>query len=168
MDWQESSCIHTNREMIVKRAMASDATHFLFIDDDMTFQPWILDLLFSRYQPVVVVNYLIKNDDLAFVAVGLDGKRVPTREKDTGIVPIAYSGFGVSLFEMDVWRKTPQPWFLPKFNAEDSSYTTEDAPCFERIREAGFPVYLDHDASKLVGHVGLKEWSWREWKPKEQ
>jgi len=167
MDWQESSCIHTNREMIVKRAVEGDSTHFLFVDDDMTFQPWILDILFSRYQPVVVTNYLIKSDDPEFVAVGLDGKRIPTREQDTGIVPIAYSGFGVSLFEVDVWRKTPQPWFLPKFQREESNYSTEDSPCFERIREMGIPIYLDHDASKLVGHVGLKEWSWREWKPKE-
>ena len=60
MDYQESSVIHTNREMIVKRALDENQTHLMFLDDDMVFQPSIIDVLFSRYQPIVCTNYLIK------------------------------------------------------------------------------------------------------------
>lgn len=165
IDVQESSVIHTNREQLVRRAMDGGQTHLLFLDDDMTFEPRILDVLFSRRHPVVAVNYLIKTEPASaaeFVAVSLAGNRIPTRQGDTGIVPIAYTGFGVSLFEVDVFRKTPQPWFLPKFDPANNGYTTEDNPCYERIREAGFPVYLDHDASKMVSHIGRKAWNWRE------
>lgn len=163
LDIQESSVIHTNREQIVSRAIEKGATHLLFLDHDMVFEPQIIDVLFSRRQPIVCTNYLIKSAEPDFVAVGLDGNRVKTREDSTGLLPIAYSGFGVSLFEVEVFRKTPQPWFMPKFVPAANQYTTEDNPCYERIREAGFEVYLDQDASKLVtGHVGLKGWTWRE------
>ncbi len=165
MDVVESSVIHTNREQLVKRAIDTGMTHLLFLDDDMVFEPNILDVMLGRRMPVVCTNYLIKTDACdSFVAVGLNGKRVNTLPSSTGIMPIAYSGFGVSLFEIDVFKNTPQPWFLPKFIPEENSYTTEDNPFYERVRNAGHKVYLDQDASKLVSHLGGKSWNWREFK----
>lgn len=165
MDVVESSVIHANREKIVERAIASDFTHMMFLDDDMVFEPQVIDILFSRRQPVVAVNYCIKKDPTEFVAVGLDGNRVVTREFSTGLLPIAYTGFGASLFELRVFKAVKQPWFAPEWDATTKGYTTEDNPCYRRIREAGFLVYLDQDASKLVTHVGKRAWSWRDWKP---
>lgn len=163
MDIVESSVIHTNREQLVKRAIDAGKTHLMFFDDDMTFEPQVLEIMLGRRQQVVCTNYLIKTAKPQFVAVGLDGNRVPTLESSTGLQPIAYSGFGCSLFDLEVFKKTPQPWFLPKFIPESNSYTTEDNPCYERIREAGFPVYLDHDASKLLSHIGSRAWNWKEY-----
>lgn len=163
MDIVESSVIHTNREQLCKRAIDAGMTHLLFLDDDMVFEPQILEVMLGRRQPVVCTNYLIKTEPAKdFVAVGLKGNRVDTTEGSTGLVPVAYSGFGVSLFEIDVFKTTPQPWFLPKFIAESNSYTTEDNPFYERVRAVGHTVYLDQDASKLVSHLGSKAWNWAE------
>lgn len=165
MDVVESSVIHTNREQIVMRAIANEATHLMFLDHDMVFEPQIVDVLFSRRHEIVVTNYLTKEAEPHFVAVSLTGSRVPTLEGSTGLAPIAYSGFGVSLFELSAFNDTPQPWFLPKYIPETKTYTTEDNPCFERLREAGHTVYLDQDASKLIsGHIGLKAWRWQDFK----
>jgi hypothetical protein len=165
MDVVESSVIHTNREQLAHRAIEAGMTHLMFLDDDMVFEPQILDVMLGRRQPVVCTNYLIKTDAKdSFVAVGLKGNRVATTEKSRGIVPVAYSGFGVSVFEIAVFKTTPQPWFLPKFIAETNSYTTEDNPFYERVREAGYKVYLDQDASKLVSHLGGSSWNWKEYK----
>lgn len=166
LDVNESSVWITNREMLVRRSIDNDRTHVMFLDDDMVFEPQVLEILAGRRQPVVTCNYVIKTEPVKdFVAVSLTGKRIPTTAADTGLAPIAYSGFGVSLFEIDVFKKTPQPWFLPEFDPKTSQYTTEDNPCFRRIREAGFPCYVDHDASKLVRHIGRKAYCWHEWKP---
>lgn len=162
MDIVESSVIHTNREQLVKRAIDSGKTHLMFLDDDMTFEPTVLEIMLGRRQAVVCTNYLIKTAKPEFVAVGLDGSRIPTTERSTGLQPIAYSGFGCSLFEVAVFKRTPQPWFLPKFDPASSTYTTEDNPCYERLREVGATVYLDHDASKLLSHVGSRAWNWKE------
>lgn len=162
LDVVESSTIHTNREQLVHRAIEADRTHLLFLDHDMAFEPNILDLMLGRRQEIVCVNYLIKTEGRVFVAVGLNGSRVETNVSSTGLLPIAYSGFGVSLFDLRVFRRTPQPWFQPEFVPETNSYTTEDNPCYRRLREAGAVVYLDQDASKLVSHIGAKAWSWKE------
>lgn len=165
LDVVESSVIHTNREQLARRAVEADMTHLMFLDDDMIFEPHILDVMLGRRQPVVCTNYLIKTEPATdFVAVGLDGRRVPTKEASTGLVPISYSGFGVSVFETQVFKSIPQPWFKPEFVAETGGYTTEDNPFYEKVRAAGFKVYLDQDASKLVSHAGNKAWNWREYK----
>lgn len=163
MDIVESSNWITNREQLARRAVDGGKTHLMFLDDDMTFEPQILEIMLGRRQDIVCTNYLIKTEPAKdFVAVGLSGQRVPTLPASVGLEPIAYSGFGVSIFSTEVFKKTPQPWFLPEFNAEKSEYTTEDNPFYRKAREAGFTVYLDHDASKLVSHIGQRAWNWKE------
>jgi len=165
IDIAMSSVIHGNRETLAMRALESGKTHMLFLDDDMAFDPRAIDILFGRRQSVVATNYLLKSEARdSFVAVSLDGKRVVTDEKSTGIVPIAYSGFGMSLFDMEVFKATPQPWFLPKWIEEKKVYTTEDNPFYARVRAAGFTVYLDQDASKMVTHLGNSSWNWKEYR----
>lgn len=169
MDMQESSVIHSNREQLAKRAIERGNTHLMFIDDDMQFEPQIAEVLLGRRQPVVAVNYPIKKFPMEFVAVAECGRRIVTKKESVGLQECAYTGFGVSLFEVEVFKKTPQPWFLPKFVPEADMYTTEDNPFFERIRQAGFKPYVDHDASKLVtAHWGGYAYGWQQWKPKEK
>ena len=166
VDFEESSVIHGNRERMVRKAIDEGRTHLMFLDDDMVFEPHILDLLMNRRQEVVVCNYMIKSEPeehADWVSVGLDGRRIATTKDSYGMVPIHASGFGVSLFDLEAFKRTPQPWFEPRFVKEKSSYTTEDYPCYERLRAAGATVYLDQDASKLVSHLGTKAWNWRQW-----
>lgn len=160
LDVLQSSIIHANRESLVERAIKNDFTHLLFLDDDMQFDPNIVDLLASRRKDVVVTNYMIKRDDkVDFVAVDLLGHRVPTKKESSGLCKVSYSGFGVSLFNLDVFKNTPKPWFLPEYDIKDG-YSSEDNACLSRISRAGFPVFLDQDASKLVSHCGQKMWSY--------
>jgi len=164
VDMQESTVIHSNRELLAKRALTSGKTHILFIDDDMSFEPQVLDIMLGRRQPVVAVNYLIKKFPPEFVAVAENGRRIITDDKSAGLQEIAYTGFGVSLFETQVFAKTPQPWFQPEFVPEADSYTTEDNPFYRRVREAGFKCYIDHDASKLVTHIGgTVSWTYKQY-----
>lgn len=159
----ESSNWITNREKLAKAAVDEGATHLMFLDDDMSFDPRVLETLLGRRQDVVVTNYLIKTIPAKdFTAVDLNGHRLPTTAESTGIQPVQYSGFGVSLIRTDVLRAVPQPWFAPKFDPASSEYTTEDCPFFEKVRQAGFTVYVDHDASKMIGHIGRKTWEWSE------
>lgn len=175
---QISSVIHSNREFLagcaaggkgylpnadlaVLQALESDFTHILFVDDDVTFEPRAVDILIGRRHPIVGVNTTFKQFPIDFMAVALDGKRrVPTTASSEGLEEVAYMGFGLCLIETRVFRGTPKPWFLPEYIADADTYTTEDNPFFARARKAGFPCLLDHDASKLVGHVGPYEYRW--------
>lgn len=171
LDGQCSSSIQSNRELLVQRALENERTHLLFLDHDMKFEPQTVDLLFRWRQPVVATNYLIKrqpHEEPAFVAVSPCGRRIITGKDSVGLQEISYSGFGVSLFETRVFRATEPPWFEPRYVRESKHFTTEDLPCYEKLRAAGFSCYVDHEASRLVGHVGDFEWRWDQYRRPER
>jgi hypothetical protein len=160
MDIAQSSNWITNREQLVHRALEAGRTHLMFLDDDMKFEPQVLEIMLGRRQPIVVTNYLMKTPEPEFMAVDLNGRRVLTTEASSGIQPVDFAGFGVSVFDMNVFKAVTAPRFQPFYDPETVTYSTEDAPFFRKAREAGFQTYLDHDASKLLGHVGQHTWSW--------
>lgn len=165
---QETSVIHANRELLVKQAQEWKATHLLFLDDDMVFDARVLATLLGRRQSFVGCNYPKRGLPITFTAVAPDGKKhIITRSESTGMEEAAYIGFGVSLIDMQVFEKVPKPWFLPAYNAELDMYTTEDNPFCEKVRACGFKVYVDHDASKMVGHRGHHTYQWDHWKQPE-
>lgn len=151
-----------NREKLAQRAIDEGFTHLMFIDDDMVFSPSVMQTLLERGKDIVLTNYLVKTPACdTFTAIGLDGERVSTREDSTGLESVAASGFGVSVISTDVLKAIPQPRFMPTWSKE-LGYSTEDVPFFRRAREAGYAVWLDHDASKSIAHVGRKQWYWKE------
>jgi hypothetical protein len=157
--------VFLNREVLAETALSMDTTHLLFLDDDMVFEPGLLDCLLSRQRPIVCVNYPQKAYPLKFVAMGLDGEWVATTKESTGLQSVARCGFGVMLIETEVFLKFSQPWFAPDFrqvgvNPARFIYDMEDDKFCDRAREAGYEINLDHDASKLVGHVGAHTWRW--------
>src|SRR5574343_1200080 len=58
----ESSNWITNREKLAKMSVEEDATHLMFLDDDMSFDPRVMEVLLGRRQDVVLTNYLIKTE----------------------------------------------------------------------------------------------------------
>jgi hypothetical protein len=160
MDILQSSNWITNREQLSHRAIEAGRTHMMFLDDDMEFEPQVLEILLGRRQPIVVTNYLTKTDNPEFMAVDMNGQRIATTESATGIRPVDFAGFGVSVIDMAVFRAMESPRFQPFYDPEAKAYSTEDVPFFRKARELGFQTYLDHDASKLIKHVGQHTWRW--------
>jgi hypothetical protein len=154
-----------NREVLGKRAIDEGFTHLCFIDDDMVFDPSVVPMLLEHIhagKDAVCVNYLVKQAEKLFVSKRLDGSEAVTTQESTGLEEIAGSGFGVSIMNVDILRKMPRPWFMPTWNPETERPSTEDLPFWRRAREMGFKLWLDHDASKRVAHLGRKQWFWRE------
>jgi hypothetical protein len=159
---QVGSVIHANREVLVDRALEWGATHILFIDDDMAFNPKAVEIMLGRKQAFVACNYPRRVMPIKFTACALDMKTpMVTSEKQEGLEEAGYTGFGLSLIEADVIRAIPKPRFLPLWLEDLQTYTTEDWPFCEKVRAAGHKVLVDHDASKYVGHIGeyLFEWA---------
>lgn len=153
----EGSGVGANREKLVD--IASEATHILFVDEDMGFEPEALYLLMRHQLSIVGCNYKVKIENGNFMAMDLDGKRVTLNETKTGVEQVYYTGFGFCLIEKDIFSKIEKPWFLPAY--KNGEYTTEDSGFAARASEAGIRWYVDHDASKLVYHVGSKNYTWK-------
>ena len=136
-----------------------------FLDDDMVFAPDVLVSMVNHAKQgrdIVLTNYLVKEwPPKTFTAMGMDGDRCKTTEAKSGLEEVLGSGFGVSIINLDVFKAVLKPWFMPTWSKEQG-YSTEDLPFFRRARQAGYRVWLDHDASKKIAHNGMKQWHWRE------
>lgn len=166
----EGSGISANRERLVVDALNTECTHILFIDEDMGFNPNALHILASRRQRIVGCNYPMRGPTNEFTALSLDKKtRIFTREKSTGIEPVFYTGFGFCLIERSVFEIMKQPWFPFGYNIEGKYYTTEDAVFSTLLHtQTDIPWYVDHDASKLISHVGNHKFVWNEVSEKQK
>lgn len=160
----EGSGIASNREKMVVQALADEqVTHILFIDDDMKFEPEAFFLLASRRLPFVACNYPLKLEGAGFSAVSYDkNRRVVTDASSTGLEEVWFTGFGFALISRELFEAIEKPYFLAGYNTAKGTYTTEDFPFCMKAIEKGFKIYVDHDASKLVSHVGNHTFTWEE------
>lgn len=157
------------RHRILGEAVKDDCTHLLWLDADMTFPADTLMVLLRHNLPVVGANYprrqmppipttyalgTFENKDHGIVYS--DGK--------TGVEEVKHVGMGVCLTDMRVYDAIDAPYFAfeptpPHF----LSLRGEDVYFFEKLkREAGIPVYVDHDLSQMVSHVGSHAFTMKE------
>lgn len=151
----ESSGLTFNQHQLVLRAQEWKATHILWLEDDMQFPPDALHRLFNHRQSWVGANYPMRaGPPFEFTALALDKRRVFTGPESAGLEECLYTGFGVTLMDIDVFSKVPQPWFEMPWLGE-GNYGTSDCYLARKVNEAGMRIYVDHDVSKQTGHVGL-------------
>ncbi len=149
----EGTGVGENREKIVRKFLSTDATHLLFIDDDMGFNPDVLHTLASRRQPIVGCNYRRKVPPAEFLAYR--GGEIKTTKESTGIEPVDFLGFGFCLLHRVALEEVQEPRFLHYF--EGGQYSTEDSAFFKKCP---YVPFVDHDASKKVWHVGNLTFNW--------
>ena len=146
--------IGANRDAMVDEAIKVEATHVLFIDDDMGFLPETLNVMLARQLPVLLCNYRRKIPPGLFTATNKDNTAsIQTTPESTSCVEAYFGGFGFALIETQVFKALKKPRFL-MYYTEELGYTTEDRPFFDAVHKAGFPVFVDQDASKMVWHNG--------------
>lgn len=157
----KSSNISNGREQLVKQSLDSNATHVLFIDEDVEFSPSVLHGMIRRNRPIVACNYRLKWESGEFAAITPDYQgRIETDKKASGLQECGFCGFGFCLIERQVFEAIQQPWFPQQWHEESRSHTTEDVPFFVAAKAAGFVPYIDHDASKMIAHVGSYRYRW--------
>lgn len=150
----ESSSLAYNQHALLVKAREWKATHILWVEDDMTFPHDALHRLFARRQPWVGANYPMRSGPpFEYTALALDGQRVFTGPESTGLEECLYTGYGVTLMDITIFDKIEMPYFEMPW-ASGNEYATSDSYLAKKIREAGIPIYVDHDLSKQIGHIG--------------
>lgn len=133
----------------------ADFTHLLFIDDDSYYKKEIIDTLLRRDLDVVACNFSRKQEDALPTAVGLDGKCLSSKGK-TGVEEIRKVGFGFTLIKTGFLKNIPAPHFEVRWAANKNSYMSEDYYFCQKLKENGIKIFIDHEASQHVGHIGEK------------
>jgi hypothetical protein len=145
------------RHDTVAAALHAECDWLLFLDSDMRFPADTLEQLLARNEPVVAANYTARKAPFAPVAVRTPGERAYTDYQSSGLEAVAQIGMGVMLVQADVVRRIPPPWFMVGWHTDVGAYTGEDAYFCQQLTKAGATIWLDHDLSHDVMHLGLIE-----------
>lgn len=130
------------------------ATHILWLDADMTFPRDAALRLLKHDKEVVAANYMTRRPPSRPTAKK-DGQCVWSNDSygATGLEAVDHVGMGVFLMKTSVLTDLPRPRFWYSTETE-----TEDVYFCRLLRKAGYTIWIDHDLSKEVGHVGTHQY----------
>ena len=148
----ESTYIHVGREWFLDASLKQGATHVFWLDTDMSVPRETAVLLSMHDQPIVACNYVVRQASGLFTAFRGDA-RVPTTATSAGLEAVDYVGMGAMLMRTDVVAGLGRPWFRHGLN-ELGGDVGEDVMFCRGLGRAGYTIYIDHDLSKEVGHIG--------------
>jgi len=147
-----ASYIHAGQERVLEDVITHwRATHVLWLETDMAFPKDAAIRLAQHNRPIVATNAVMRHYPIRFTAIR-DGQRIKTAEKSTGLEEVDACGLAVMLMRTDVVDLLEKPWFRHEWNGTEE--VGHDAVFCRRLREAGQRIYIDHDLSKEIGHIG--------------
>lgn len=157
--WIASTYIHCGREFFLESSLKQGATHVLWLDTDMSVPPELAVRLAMHDTPVVACNYVTRDGSSRFTACREDKNllitgRVETRPESSGLEAVDAVGMGAMLMRTDILGRVQRPWFTHGRNPVTGGDVGEDIVFCRALRAAGHTIYIDHDLSKEIGHIG--------------
>jgi hypothetical protein len=153
----KGSILSRSRHQLIKRAQEFGSTHILMVDSDMTFPNWAMHSMLAANVDVIAANCVTKV--LPALPTARDksadawGAQVMSMDKK-GFEKVWRIGTGMMLIRMSLFQKLPQPWFPITWEERNDDYTGEDWNFCKACQEIGIPVYVDHEVSREMGHIG--------------
>lgn len=151
--------IADQRMKLVTMSLQQRADYLLFLDSDMRFPANVVHQLLKHDLPIVAANYATRRLPVKTVAFKNFQKLeyVQTFETSTGLEEVDAVGMGCMLVKAEVFRAMPMPWFQIGYSPDWKAFIGEDMYFCREAQKAGFKVYIDHDVSKHVRHIGVLE-----------
>lgn len=152
MGFIQSTYVHVGREAVLVGAIERQATHVLWLDTDMAFPSDTAIRLARHNRSIVAANCVMRHPRQMFTA-RRDGQPVETRPESSGLEAVDTVGPAVMLMRTDVVAGLPRPWFEHGRN-EAGGDIGEDVMLCRKLKAAGQDIYIDHELSKEIGHIG--------------
>lgn len=157
--------VDKSREELTRAAIKWGATHLLWLDSDMVFPDWAPFHLLKRNVDIVACNYARRrapHSPVTFKKLGDNtkgGENVLcyTTDDSTGMEEVDACGFGVVLMRSNIFEKILPPAFETCFDRDTQAWVGEDVKFCLNARRQGYQVWIDHDLSKYIGHMGVYE-----------
>ena len=152
--------IADQRQKLAMMAIQHNADYALFLDSDMRVPRDLPMRLMAHDKDVVACNYSTRRMPAKTVAWSdFSMQEFVTSHDRNGLEPVDAVGMGAMLIKTDVLRKLPQPWFQVVYSKSAQAFIGEDIYFCQLAKAHGVTVHVDHDASKLVRHIGSLEFS---------
>ena len=157
----QGTLIQNQRADLCLEAMGEGCSHVLFIDSDMTFPQDMVQRLLAHDKDIVATNCARRRMPTGPTAQRTlpDGSRelIYTMPESTGLEEVESIGMGVMLIKRKVFESLTEPWFETPWRTDKRGYIGEDVFFCRKAASAGFKIYIDHDVSKEIGHIGTFE-----------
>jgi hypothetical protein len=157
----EGTLIANQRAELSLDAMREGCTHLLFIDSDMRFPQDMISRLLAHDVDIVATNCARRRMPTGPTAQVYkengDRELVWTMLESTGLQEVGSVGMGVMLIKSSVFKALSEPWYETPWRSDKRGYIGEDVFFCKKAREAGFKIWIDHDVSKEIGHIGMFE-----------
>jgi hypothetical protein len=161
----KGTMIFNQRIDLVREAMNEGCEWIMWLDTDMRFPRDMLVRLLAHKKDIVAANYVTRQVPPEPVSFQLtdDGKlwrRVPTLAASTGLEKVTGAPMGCMLTSAKVFKKMDKPdvpmfWF--QYSTKNHTTLGEDIYFCINAGRYGFDIFIDHDLSKQVRHVGIFE-----------
>lgn len=157
----QGTLIADQRQNLILEALNVEADYVLWLDTDMRFPKDIVDRLHARNLDVVAANYSTRRMPCKPVAFGDEfcKTHVYTNEDSASVEEVYAIGMGAMLEKADVYKRLALPFFSIGYSRVSQDFYGEDVFHCHRLREAGVKIYVDHDVSKEVRHIGTFEYA---------
>lgn len=141
--------IDTLRNDIVEKALSLNATKLIMMDTDMLYHPKTIPRLLSHNLPIVGALCFRRYPpfDSIMLRIETDGTRtgyVSVDDWEEGaLVEVDATGAGCLMFDMDVFRNMPRPWFRFQKDPLTGSVIGEDIGFCQDLKQAGYRIFVD-------------------------
>lgn len=157
---KRTSNIPRSRQECMEDAILQDCTHLLFLDTDQIFPMDTAHRLLRWRKPVVACNIPLKTIP-SFPTARLRGPTpfgIPLYSNSTsnpmGLEKVWRVGSGIMLIDLSIMKAIPKPWFELRYSDKHQQFVGEDWYFCKKVEDAGNDIYIDHDLSRHVSHVG--------------
>jgi hypothetical protein len=159
-----SSMLPKNRMDIMKAARSLDVDYLLFLDSDHTFPADLLHRLIAHDKPVVALNCVTKTLPAQPTARlkkegDTQGEVLYSDPDIHGLQQVWRVGTGVMLIRKDALDRIPHSAWEMVYKAEGDTYQGEDWTFCAECEMLNIPIFVDHDTSRMVGHIGNFEFT---------
>lgn len=157
--FQIGGYVDINRNKIIQEAQKAQATHILFVDNDMIFPEDAILTLMNRNKDIIGANYNVRLDPTSEVLSGpttkmlVNGVPVSMMDQDfpTKIFKCYAVATGFMMVKMKVFNKLQVPYFDAWID-ENNNHSTEDVDFCRKAGEKGFEIFCDPTIK--MGHIG--------------
>lgn len=150
-----------NRNIMIRLALQAEATHILFLDDDMAFKPTLLLDLLAHDKDIVGGLYLMRN--YPHLPIMFDESYADGRCRFTflnpgrkGLAECVNMGLGAALIKTDVFKAMAEGHDYEKFTwitlgEAEADHWCDDISFFNRCTKMGYKVWVDLESP--CGHI---------------
>ena len=164
LHFRQGTIMAEQRQELLKIAVDNGATHAIFLDTDMRFPKDVIERMVAHDVPVVAANCAKRRRPISATA-RVEDPDDPSKliavwpdKNVTGLQQIAVVGTAVMCIKTEILTRLEYPWFDQPFMHDQDSFVGEDLFFAGRLKQAGVPLYIDHDLSWEIKHIGKYEY----------